>query len=315
MVFFIGRRLGSFVLTMLVSSLAIFGSLYLVPGDPAIFLAGSTKATPAQLDALRTTYHLDDPFLTRYLDWLGGALHGDFGQSLQYKEDVGHLLLTRLPTSGALIVYAGVLILVGGLVLGLVAALKRGATDRAILIGISAAVATPVFVSAVLMLAVFSVGLGWFPATGAGSGPLDRLWHLTLPATALALSLVGAVARVARASFVDSLSRDHVSVARSRGVPERQVIRRHVVRNALGPIATISGLVIAGLIVTTTIVESAFGINGIGSLLESSVGRQDFPVVQAISLIVVGAFLLCNLLVDLLYPLIDPRVASWRTTR
>ena len=314
MVRFIARRLGALVLTLFVSSLLIFGSMYLVPGDPAIFLAGSSKATPAQIDALRTEYHLDDSFGHRYVEWLGGAMRGDFGQSLQYKEDVSHLLLTRLPTSLTLVVFAGLLIMVGGLTLGLVAALKRGVVDRVILLLISAAVATPIFVTSVLMLALFSVGLGWFPATGSGEGLFDRLWHLTLPAVSLALALVGAVARIARASFVESISRDHVTVARSRGVPERQVVRRHVVRNGLGPVATISGLVIASLIVTTTIVETAFGLNGIGSLLQTSVSRQDFPVVQAISLMVVTAFLLCNSIVDVLYPFIDPRMASWRTS-
>lgn len=312
MLWFIGKRLAALALTLWVSSVLIFGSLYLIPGDPAIFLAGSNKATPEQIDALRTEYHLDDPPVRRYLDWLGGALHGDFGQSLQYKESVGHLLESRLSTSLTLVVFAGVLILVGGFFLGLIAALKRGVVDRAILVGVSAAVATPVFVTAVLLLAVFSVRLGWFPATGAGEGFWDRLWHLTLPAVALALSLIGAVARISRSSFVDSLGREHVTVARSRGVPERQVVRRHVVRNGLGPVATISGLVIAGLIVATTIVETAFGLSGIGSLLQTSVARQDYPVVQAISLLVVAAFLVCNTVVDLLYPFIDPRVASWR---
>lgn len=306
--------MGSLVLTLFVSSVLIFGSLYLVPGDPAVFLAGSNKTTPAQLDALRSQYHLDDSLFQRYVDWLGGVLHGDFGLSLQYKESVQDLIASRLPTTLTLVVYAGLLILVGGFVLGLVAALNRGLVDKIILLAISAAVATPVFVVGVLLLAVFSVGLGWFPATGAGDGFADRLWHLTLPAIALALSLIGAVARIARSSFVENLHRDHVMVARGRGVPENQVVRRHIVRNSLGPIATISGLVVAGLIVATTIVETAFGLNGVGSLLQASVAKRDFPVVQAVSLLVVAAFLVCNTIVDMLYPVIDPRVASWRKT-
>ncbi|MGI5322324.1 ABC transporter permease [Actinomadura nitritigenes] len=314
MFLFLLRRLGALALTLFVSSVAVFGSMYLVPGDPAVFLAGSTKATPEQLASLREQFGLNDPLTERYVHWLGGILHGDFGQSLQYRENVSHLLLARAPTTVTLVVYAAILILVGGLALGLVGALRRGLVDRLILVAISAAVATPVFVVAVLLLAVFAVELGWFPATGAGDGFWGRLWHLTLPSFALALSLTGALARVARASFVDSLGRDHVTVARSRGVPEWRVVRRHVVRNALGPIATIAGLVIAGLIVTTTVVETAFGLNGVGSLLESSVARQDFPVVQALSLLIVSVFLVSNTIVDVLYPFIDPRVASWRRT-
>lgn len=312
MLFFLLRRLAALVLTLFVSSMAIFGSLYLVPGDPAVFLTSSTKVTPDQLDALRTEYGLDKGPVERYVDWLGGAVHGDFGLSLQYRENVGHLLATRLPTTGLLVLYAGLLILVAGLVIGMVGALRRGVVDRILLLGISTSVATPVFVVAVLLLAIFAVGLGWFPATGSGEGFSGRLWHLTLPAFALALSLAGALARIARASFIEALGRDHVTVARSRGVPEPQVIRRHVVRNAMGPIVTVAGLLIAGLIVSTTIVETAFGLNGIGSLLQVSVARQDFPVVQAISLLVVATFLVCNTVVDVLYPFIDPRVASWR---
>lgn len=313
MLAFILKRIGALALTLFVSSILIFGTMYLVPGDPAIFLAGSDKATPDQIEALRVAYNLDDPPAQRYIEWLGGAVQGDFGQSLQYRENVSHLLATRLPTTSLLVAYAGALILFGGLTLGLLGALRRGVVDRVILLLVSAAVATPVFVSAVLLLAVFAVGLGWFPATGAGEGFADRLWHLTLPAFALALCLIGSVARIARASFIASIGCDHVAVARSRGVPERQVVRRHVVRNALGPIATVSGLVIAGLIVTTTIVETAFGLNGIGSLLQVSVARKDFPVVQAISLLVVATFLVSNTIVDVLYPFIDPRVASWRS--
>ena len=312
MLFFLVRRTAALALTLFVSSAVIFGSLYLVPGDPAIFLAGSTKATPDQLDALRTEYGLDRSPFTRYVDWLGGAVRGDFGRSLQYHENVGHLLAARVPTTGLLVIYAGLLILIMGLLVGMVSALRPGFVDRILLLGISTSVATPVFVVAVLLLGVFAVGLGWFPATGAGDGFMDRLWHLTLPAIALAFSLAGALARIARASFVEALGRDHVLVARSRGVPEAEVVRRHVVRNAMGPIATIAGLLIAGLIVSTTIVENAFGLNGIGALLETSVARQDFPVVQAISLLVVAAFLVCNTVVDVLYPFIDPRVASWK---
>ena len=222
MLAFLGRRLGSLVLTLFVSSVLIFGSMYLVPGDPAIFLSGSSKTTPEQLDVLRSQYNLDDPLLQRYVEWLGGVLHGDFGQSLQYKVAVQDLIASRLPTTVTLIVLAGILILVGGFVLGLIAALKRGIVDKIILLGISAAVATPVFVVGVLLLAVFSVGLGWFPATGSGEGFADRLWHLTLPAIALALSLIGAVARIARSSFVENLNREHVTVARGRGRSEER---------------------------------------------------------------------------------------------
>lgn len=310
---FCARRLAGSVVTLLVGSFLIFGSLYLVPGNPATYLAHG-RASPAQLAALDREYGLNKPFFTRYVDWLGDLLHGNLGRSLQYHEPVSTLIGARAGVTATLVVYAAVLILVGGLGLGLLAALRRGSlVDRTILTGTSAAIATPAFVTVVLLLAIFAVDLRWFPALGDGSGVGDRIWHLTLPAVGLALSAVGLIARTARSAFIDSLRREHVEVARSRGIPERQVVRRHVVRNSLGPVATVSGLVVATLLVSTTVVESAFGINGIGSLLDSSVQTLDFPVIQAISLLVICVFLVCNTLVDLLYPLIDPRVASWRS--
>lgn len=309
MILFLVKRVGSLVLTLFISSIVIFGSMYLVPGDPAVYFAGGEKATPAQIAQLRAQFGLDDPPVERYVHWLTGALHGDFGISLQYREDVSTLIGGRLPVSAALIVYAGILIIIGGFVLGLWAALKGGMTDRSILGFTSAVVAMPSFVTAVILIGVFSVGLGWFPTTGAGEDGLDRVWHLTLPAIALALALVGIVARVARSAFLESMRGEHVTVARSRGVRESAVVSKHIVRNSLGPIVTLSGLVIAGLLVSTTIVETAFGLSGVGSLLRVAVTNQDYPIVQAISLLVVAAFLVCNTIVDISYPFIDPRVS------
>jgi peptide/nickel transport system permease protein len=309
---FCARRLGGSLVTLLISSLLIFGSLYLVPGDPAVYLAHG-RVTPPQLAALRREYGLDQPFFERYVHWLFGLVHGNFGESLQYHEPAARLIGSRLAVTGTLVAYAAVLIIVAGLALGLIGALRRGSiVDRGVLLFSSAATAAPAFLTVVLLLAVFSVDLHWFPALGAGQGVGDRLWHLTLPAVGLALSAVGLITRVSRTAFLDSLRREHVEVARSRGLPEGSVIRRHVVRNSLGPVATMTGLVVASLVVSTTVVESAFGISGIGSLLDSSVQTLDYPVIQAISLVVVLVFLVCNTAVDLLYPFIDPRLAGWR---
>nr|BFE78362.1 hypothetical protein GCM10020093_009630 [Planobispora longispora] len=195
-----------------------------------------------------------------------------------------------------------------GFAVALASAVKGGLVNR--VAGIVAAVttATPTFVSAIGLLALFSVGLGWFPATGAGTGLADRLWHLTLPAVAMAIVAFGVLARVGNAAFAEELRREHVEVARSRGVSTAAVIRRHVVRNALAPILTIIGLLFASLFVGTAVVETAFGLDGVGSLLVSSVSRRDFPVVQGIALIAVLLFVVVNTLVDLAMPFIDPRV-------
>jgi len=155
---------------------------------------------------------------------------------------------------------------------------------------------------------VFTLTLHWFPAIGAGSGFTDRLWHLTMPAVALALAGTAYVARLTRSATNEELGREHVDTARGRGVPEPLIIRRHVLRNALIPITTVAGLTVAGLIAGSVVVENAFALNGLGSYLVTSVEQKDFPVVQAIALLLVAAFVVVNTIVDALYGLIDPRV-------
>ncbi|GIH81105.1 ABC transporter permease [Planobispora longispora] len=304
----IGKRALGGVLTVLLASILIYGALRLAPGDPVLAMTGGRRLTPDQVEALRHRYGLDQGFMQGYLAWIGDALRLDFGTSMNYQTSVTSLITNRLGVSGVLILYSAVLAIVFGFAVALASAVKGGLVNR--VAGIVAAVttATPTFVSAIGLLALFSVGLGWFPATGAGTGLADRLWHLTLPAVAMAIVAFGVLARVGNAAFAEELRREHVEVARSRGVSTAAVIRRHVVRNALAPILTIIGLLFASLFVGTAVVETAFGLDGVGSLLVSSVSRRDFPVVQGIALIAVLLFVVVNTLVDLAMPFIDPRV-------
>ncbi|MFB7940065.1 ABC transporter permease [Streptomyces sp. NPDC056049] len=303
------RRVAEMAATLLAASFVVFGALYLAPGSPASFLLAGRSASPEALAAINARYHLDDPFAVRYLRWLGDMVQGDFGRSLTYRTDVSRLLADRLPTTLLLIGMALVVVVVVGLFLGRLSAVRGGATDTAVLVGTTFAVGTPSFVAAVLLQGVFAVKLGWFPSSGAGDGFLDRVWHLTLPAIALALYLIGMLARVTRSAMLEALDSEHVTVARSRGVPERQVIRRHVFRNSLGTVLTTGGLIVSTLLVCTILVETAFSIGGVGQLLELSTSTKDFPTVQAISLIIVALFMSVNLIVDLLLPLVDPRIA------
>jgi peptide/nickel transport system permease protein len=195
-----------------------------------------------------------------------------------------------------------------GIVLGLLSAMHKGRADTAILATTTVGIATPSFVAAIVMISVFTLTLHWFPAIGAGSGFTDRIWHLTMPAVALALAGTAYVARLTRAATNEELGKEHVDTARVRGIPERQIIRRHVLRNALIPITTVGGLTVAGLIAGSVVVENAFALNGLGSYLVTSVEQKDFPVVQAIALLLVTAFVVVNTIVDSLYGLIDPRV-------
>jgi peptide/nickel transport system permease protein len=308
----LARRLLGGLLTIGVASVVIFGSLRAVPGDPAAVLAAGRRLSPVQLDALREQYHLDDPFLTGFWNWITDVLHGDLGTSSVYRDSVNTLLGARAPVSVFLIVYSAALTILLGLAVAVVGATRGGGVARLTTALTSGAVATPPFVAAVVLLSVFAVELGWFPETGAGDGFLDRLWHLTLPSLAMALVAFGVLARVAQATFVEQMRREHVEVARSRGVRSAAIFRRHVFRNSLGPVMTLVGLLIASLFVGTAVVETAFGINGIGSFLVSSVSQQDFPVVQAISLIGVTLFVVASTVVDLLLPVVEPGMRKER---
>ncbi|MFE5481646.1 ABC transporter permease [Streptomyces sp. NPDC056527] len=306
---FAARRVAEMAATLLVASFVVFGAMYLAPGSPASFLLSGRSASPEALAAINARYHLDDPFAVRYLRWLGDMVQGDFGRSLTYRTDVSRLLADRLPTTLLLITMALAVVVIVGLLLGRIAAVRGGTTDSAVLVATAFAIGTPSFVAAVLLQGLFAVNLGWFPSSGAGDGFLDMVWHLTLPAIALALYLIGMLARVTRAAMLEALDSEHVTVARSRGVPERLVIRRHVLRNSLGTVLTTGGLIVSTLLVCTILVETAFSIGGIGQLLELATTTKDFPTVQAVSLIIVALFMAVNLIVDLLLPVVDPRIA------
>ena len=185
---FVAQRVGALVLTLLVASFLIFGALYLAPGDPATLLAGG-RATPAVLEQIRVQNHLNDPVWARYWDWLSGVLQGDLGQSFVYRQSVTTLLAPRAGTTVFLVVYASIIILGVGVTLGLSAALRRR-LGAVVTVGTAVGMATPAFVAAIILITVFAVDLGWFPVFGAGSGFADRLWHLTLPAIALAFAWV-----------------------------------------------------------------------------------------------------------------------------
>ncbi|TYB56989.1 ABC transporter permease [Nonomuraea sp. PA05] len=306
----LGRRAVAALVTLLVASVLIYGALRLVPGDPVLAVSGGRRLTPGQIEALREAYGLNQGLVQGYLDWIGGVFRLDLGTSMTYQTGVTSLLASRLGVSGLLVAYSAALAIGFGSAVALVSAVKGGLVNRVTSIVAAVTTATPTFVAAIGLLSLFAVGLGWFPATGAGSGLADRLWHLTLPAAAMAIAAFGVLARVGNAAFAGELGREHVDVARGRGVSGGAVIRRHVVRNALAPMLTIAGLLVASLFVGTAVVETAFGVDGVGSLLVSSVSRRDFPVVQGIALVAVVLFVLVNTLVDLALPAIDPRVTA-----
>ena len=303
---FIVGRIVALVATLLVASFLVFAALYIAPGDPATLLAGS-RAKPEVIEQIRIQNNLDKPLLTRYGMWLKDFLHGDLGRSFIHRQDVTELLAPRAATTVFLVVFSAVLIIVVGIGLGIIGALRRRlGVVTTVLTALGMAV--PVFVAAIVLITVFAVELGWFPVFGAGKGFLGRLRHTTLPAIALAMPFLAYMAQITKASLREEMSREHVETARSRGIPGSLIIRRHVFRNALIPVTTVAGLSVAGLIAAAVVVETGFGLGGLGSLLVQSAAQKDFAVVQAISMILVAAFVIANAVVDLLNGLLDPRL-------
>jgi peptide/nickel transport system permease protein len=306
---FVLRRVLTLIATLLLSSFVVFGALYLAPGSPLALLTGGRGLPPATVAQLSAQYNLDRPFFERYWLWLTDILHGDFGRSVVFRAPVTTLIGPRIGTTLMLICGATILIVIFGVALGLAASLRKGATDTTIIAITSVGLATPVFVTATFLLLVFGVSLRWFPTVGAGEGFGDRIYHLAMPSAALAVAGAAYVARLTRSSVNAELGSEHVETARSRGIPERLVIRRHVVRNGLIPITTVVGVTVASLIAGAVVVERAFGVDGLGSFLLDSVTKKDFASVQAITLILVALFVVVNTAVDVLSVILDPRMA------
>ncbi|MFH9072248.1 ABC transporter permease [Streptomyces alboflavus] len=306
----VGRRITGVLATLLAASFVIFAAVYAAPGDPAVFLAGGRdKLTPERLAQVRAEYHLDEPLFVQYGRWLWDCVHLDLGRSFKYSDQVADLVAARFPTTLQLVLYATVLFVVLGVGAGILAAVKRSTWVDSAVVGVTTlAASVPSFVAAIALVSFFGVRLGWFPVTGSGTGFLDTVRHLTLPALSLALGALALVSRVTRQAMVDAAASDHVEAARASGVPERDIVRRHVLRNALGPIVTMCGLVMAGMLAGTVVVETAFGLSGIGSLLVGAINTHDFPVAQAVLLLMVTGYIVVTTLVDAVHPLLDPRV-------
>jgi len=307
---FLARRLAMLAGSLLVASFVIFGALYLAPGSALAALSGGRALPAASVAILNQRYHLNDPFFEQYWYWLDGVVHGNLGISITLRENVSTLIGNRVLTTAGLVLYASLIICVLGIGLGVLAGLRPGWLDTSTLVTTAVTAAVPSFVASTVLITVFAVKLGWFPAlaTSSGGGLFDNLKAFTLPAIALAISSLAVVARVTRAAIREEADREHVQTAISRGIPPRQVIQRHILRNAAIPITTVSAITVASLIAVSAIVETAFSVNGLGAYLVQAAQSKDLAVVQGISLILVAAFVVVNLIADLLYAILDPRV-------
>jgi peptide/nickel transport system permease protein len=298
------QRLAQFIPVLVIVSFIIFGMARLAPVDPAIVMAGGRQTSPEVLEAIRERYHLKDPIWQQYLFWAGDALRGDLGESFRVKQDVRTLILSRLPISLQLVGLAFLVSTLIALPLGILSAAKEGTWIDAVssliaLIGVS----TPVFFTGIVGVLVFSYTLGWLPAFGTGT-----IRHLILPATALGLNLVALTSRTMRSSLLEALQTDYVRTAKAKGLSSLGVILKHGVRNAMLPVVTVLGFQLGFLLVGTVLVEYTFGLGGFGSLIVDGVQNSDYPIVQGTTMFVVVIFMALNLLTDLIYAALDPRI-------
>ncbi len=304
---YIARRLLQIIPTLLGISIISFSLLYIFPGDPAEFIVEArygVEPTQEMVEKIRMEMGLDRPLIVQYLDWLSKALRGDFGISWTEGRPVMELIMQRLPASAELFFATFAVSLIFAMILGIVSAIHR---DKAIdhicrilsLLGIS----IPSFWLGLILIWIFSVQLHLLPAFGYGG-----LKHLILPVLTWSFSFMAIKTRFVRSCLLEALSQDYVVTARAKGLPERIVVLRHALRNALIPIITYFSLSISHLIVGSIMVEVVFSWPGLGSLLVESVFKRDFPVVQALILISGVLFVFVNLIVDVLYAVIDPRI-------
>lgn len=308
---FVVRRLVQSVPVLLLASLVVFSMLQLVPGDPIDAMLGAadnglSQRRPELVQQIRHDMGLDQPLPIQYVRWLAGAIHGDFGQSYVRGRPVADVIAERLPSTLELAGGGMLVTIVVGLTLGIAAALKRNTPLDGLTMIISlGGVSTPNFFFATLLVLAFSVALGWLPATG--SGGLDRL---VLPALALGYHGAALVARVTRASMLEVLNRPYVTTAWAKGLTPRLVVLRHAMRNALIPIVTVAGLQVGELLAGSVIVETIFARQGIGQLAIESILAKDYPMVQAVILFTASAYVLANLLVDVLYGYLNPQIRA-----
>lgn len=301
------KTLLRYLITIWIASVIIFLLIRVIPGDPAAVALGIT-ATPESLAALRAQLGTDQPLVAQYLSWVGGLLTGDFGTSLSSGQDVSPLILDRMQVSLILVGCSIVLSLIIAVPLGVLAARRGGV----VISGVSqVGIAIPSFLAGILLISVFAVGLGWLPANGWIPPDQDFLGfirRLILPVLALTAVQAAILTRYVRSAVVDVMSEDFMRTARSKGMSLGRALRVHGLRNAALPVLTVTGLQLTSLVIGAVVIEQVFVIPGIGSMLLDSVSNRDVTTVQSIVMLLVVFTLLVNLIVDLLYQVLDPRI-------
>ncbi|RXT04337.1 nickel ABC transporter permease [Ammoniphilus sp. CFH 90114] len=303
MFIYICRRLFGMIPILLIVSFITFMFLHMLPGDPARMVAG-TEATYQDVENTRIKLGLDKPLYEQYWNFLTGALKGDFGDSYRTQEPIVDMIAERFWPTMKLTFYSMVWAVFAGVLIGVIGATKRGKwQDQVTMFAAVTGISIPSFWLGLMLIEVFSVRLGWFPTGGTGS-----FWHVVLPAITLGSGVAAVIARFTRSSLVEALREDYVRTARAKGARERLVVWSHALRNALIPVVTMTGLQFGFLLGGAVVTEAVFSWPGLGRLLIEAVQFRDYPVIQAEMLLFALQFLLINLLVDVVYAVLNPQI-------
>ncbi|HUT68605.1 MAG TPA: ABC transporter permease [Dehalococcoidales bacterium] len=313
---YIIRRLIIALIIILIVSLIVFFSIRLLPGDPLIIFLGNQATqggiSSMELERLREEYGLNDPIMVQYGNWLWGILRGDLGDSLYYHEDVGKLMADRFPITLHLGLLAFGINIVVGVIMGLAAAIRRGTWIDAVSTTLAnIGVCIPVFWLAILMIYLFGLKLSWLPIAGYTS-PFKDFWmntqQIVMPVFCMAITMMATTARLSRSSMLEVTRQDYIRTAWSKGLKERTVIIRHALKNGLIPVITLLGIGLGMVFAGSVLVETIFAIPGVGRLLVTSIFAQDYVVIQSGTLVIALIIILTNLLVDISYGWLDPRI-------
>ena len=309
---FIVRRLAAMVPLLVLITIGVYAFVLIIPGDPARTLAGGLRAQPSEIARIRHQLHLDQPFVVQYWNWVTHAVRGDLGNSLFRHESVASAISSRFPRTLSLALGGMVVSVLIGVPVGILAGTRPGTlADRSATVGSTVGIAMPDFWLAILLAVVFAVKLHVLPDlgyVGITRSPWGWFEHLLLPWLALGLAGGATLARQIRGEMIDVLDQDYVRTARSLGIPERQVIGRLALKNALTPAMTIVGIQFAYLLGGTVIIEQIFSIPGVGGLMLQAISTKDLPVIQGVVLLTAVIFVAVNLVVDLGYGILNPKV-------
>lgn len=309
---FVSKNVGVAIVQIFIVATLVFLLLRFMPGDPAVLVLGTERgADPAAVEAMRATLGLDQPLLTQYFAWIADILRLDFGQSLFNNIDVTTYLAERLPKTLELAVVAIIIGSIIGISLGIIAAVKRGGVVDMIVSSIAAAgLSFPVYVTGTVLILLLSLQLNLLPASGYtafSEDPVAHIQKLFLPAITVALPLAASIARMTRSSMLEVLGKDFVQTLRAKGLAEKMIIFKHVLRNAIISVITVIGLELANLIGGTVLIEFLFNWPGLSSLLVESINNRNYPIIQGSIIVIAAFYILINRAVEIIYGLMDPR--------